>query len=73
MAFARIDGGRVRLLGSLGVPRDGDDWGSLEDLSSLGVALRSRPLGEVVRERLDDAREQWAITTFFLFDPNSWR
>lgn len=30
-------------------------------------------LGARVRERLAVAREQWSITTFFLFDPNSWR
>jgi hypothetical protein len=29
--------------------------------------------GTRIRDRLATAREQWAITTFFLFDPNSWR
>jgi hypothetical protein len=73
VAFARIDGGgRVRLLGT-GVPVDGDAWGTFEDLSATQASLLSRPLGDVVRERWQDAREQWAITTFFLFDANSWR
>ena len=26
-----------------------------------------------LRDRLAIAREQWSITTFYLFDPNSWR
>jgi len=26
-----------------------------------------------LRDRLATAREQWSITTFYLFDPNSWR
>ncbi len=29
--------------------------------------------GRRIRERLAAAREQWTITTFFLFDANSWR
>jgi hypothetical protein len=32
-----------------------------------------RPLREVVGERWADFREQWAMTTFYLFDPDSWR
>jgi hypothetical protein len=29
--------------------------------------------GRRLHERLAAAREGWAITTFYLFDPNSWR
>lgn len=32
-----------------------------------------RPLREVAAERWADLREQWAMTTFYLFDPESWR
>jgi hypothetical protein len=39
----------------------------IEELSAA-TALKAR-----VRERLAIAREQWSITTFYLFDPNSWR
>ena len=32
-----------------------------------------RPLGERFRERIDELRETWDQTTFYLFDPESWR
>ncbi len=32
-----------------------------------------RPFGERLAARWDDLRETWAQTTFFLFDPESWR
>jgi len=37
------------------------------------VDLVGRPLGEIVAERWARVREAWAQTTFFLFDPDSWR
>ncbi len=40
---------------------------------SLAGPLRERPLPERISERWAIVREQWAITTFFLFDPESWR
>ncbi len=32
-----------------------------------------RPLREVIPEKWRDAREELAMTTFFLLDPESWR
>jgi len=37
------------------------------------VDLVGRPLGAIVAERWVRIREAWAQTTFFLFDPDSWR
>lgn len=35
--------------------------------------LVDRPLDVTLAERWDTVRERWAQTTFFLFDPDSWR
>jgi hypothetical protein len=35
--------------------------------------LVGRPLDVAWRERWDDIRRLWAQTTFYLFDPESWR
>jgi hypothetical protein len=37
------------------------------------VPTEDRPLDGRLRDALDQFREGWAQTTFFLFDPNSWR
>lgn len=37
------------------------------------VDLVGRPLGEIVAERWMRIREAFSQTTFFLFDPDSWR
>jgi hypothetical protein len=37
------------------------------------VELVGRPLAAIVAERWARIREAWAQTTFFLFDPDSWR
>jgi hypothetical protein len=37
------------------------------------VDLVGRPLGEIVAERWMRIREACSQTTFFLFDPDSWR
>ncbi len=37
------------------------------------VLTEPRPLDVRLSEGLAQAREAWAQTTFFLFDPNSWR
>jgi hypothetical protein len=73
IVFARIDGGRVRLLGDACTPIDRRDRGEITVVPTAEASARSRPLAEVVRERLQDAGEQWSITTFYLFDPSSWR
>ena len=35
--------------------------------------LGARPLGPRIVEWHRRARQEWAQTTFYLFDPNSWR
>ena len=37
------------------------------------VLTEPRPLDVRLSDGLAQAREAWAQTTFFLFDPNSWR
>ena len=37
------------------------------------VDLVGRPLGANMAERWARIREAWTQTTFFLFDPDSWR
>jgi len=56
--------------GSLVLPRAtaGQDAGPFEELH----AFRTIASGEV-RERWAAIREYWAQTTFYLFDPDSWR
>jgi len=73
IVFERIDGGRVRLLEDSGTPTDRRDRAEMADVRPASASTRSRPLAEVARERLLDAREQWSMTTFYLFDPSSWR
>jgi hypothetical protein len=42
-------------------------------LEPEAVDLVGRPLAAIVTERWTRIRESWAQTTFFLFDPESWR
>jgi hypothetical protein len=42
-------------------------------LEPEAVDLVGRPLAAIVAERWARIREAWAQTTFFLFDPDSWR
>jgi hypothetical protein len=35
--------------------------------------IDARPPDQWIQDALADLREAWAQTTFFLFDPNSWR
>jgi len=37
------------------------------------IDLVGRPVAAIVAERWARIREAWAQTTFFLFDPESWR
>jgi len=73
VATERIMEARPRFVGTdLGRPgrdalADGADW------TVASEATESRPLDEQLRQALEDLREAWAQTTFFLFDPNSWR
>jgi hypothetical protein len=42
-------------------------------LEPEAVDLVGRPLAAIFVERWTRIREAWAQTTFFLFDPDSWR
>ena len=79
VANARLRGGSPRFVGTGGS-------GSREAAGGGGVTptrddvrgddrieLVGRPFGEHLASRWDDLREAWAQTTFFLFDPESWR
>ena len=37
------------------------------------VELAGRPLGRRLADRWEDLRDAWSQTTFYLFDPESWR
>jgi len=46
----------------------GPDAGPFEELHAFRTIA-----SEEVRERWEAIREHWAQTTFYLFDPDSWR
>lgn len=48
-----------------------DHGGGDVDQEVLDVV--GRPFGQVIGERWGRAREIWSQTTFYLFDPDSWR
>lgn len=50
-------------------PRVDRGTAMIEDAADEAVA----PPVARLRDRVATAREQWSITTFYLFDPNSWR
>lgn len=74
----RIDGVRPRLAVLDGPPRDREAalaWPAF--VADLGfedpfAGLPDEP-GPTLAARWERGRELWAQTTFFLFDPNSWR
>ncbi len=74
VALQRVDRVSVRALAWRGSARV-EDAARSEDRVHLAAraAMDDRPLGERLVERWAIVREQWAITTFFLFDPESWR
>ena len=50
------------------------DWPLAEVLEdSEAIDLVGRPPGAILAERWARIRETWAQTTFYLFDPDSWR
>jgi hypothetical protein len=69
--LGRVEGGRVRTLAWRGPATEvaHEPWPP----STPAATDHRRPLREVIHERWQDARETWAITTFYLFDPQSWR
>ena len=69
---ARIDAPRVHvvrspLVSGESTPLDRQPRGELIDLQP------APSLGERATAFVERVREQWAITTFYLFDPESWR
>jgi len=72
--LGRLQGGRVRA-----VAWRGQDPAALlaEPWAPVDIAEPrpepDRPLREVIAERWADVREQWAMTTFYVCDPESWR
>ncbi|HEY6569991.1 MAG TPA: hypothetical protein VIZ22_06865 [Candidatus Limnocylindrales bacterium] len=70
-AFARIEWGRVSELHrpvAAPAPPIEDADGVVEWAPGSAPASPSR-----IHAVLTAAREQWAMTTFYLFDANSWR
>jgi hypothetical protein len=74
---ARIEGVRPRLT-ALGAPAVGHDADTSpafvagDDFTDPFAGLGDDP-PPTLAERWDRGREIWSQTTFFLFDPNSWR
>ena len=69
-AFARVERGRVsapRTFEAEALAADGDD--AVVEASATSEPAAASRLSAIVAA----AREQWAITTFYLFDANSWR
>ena len=73
VALQRVDRVSMRALAWHGSVRDEDAVPSDGRPGVVVDLLDDRPLGERLVERWTIVREQWAITTFFLFDPESWR
>jgi hypothetical protein len=75
-AFGPVMRGRVSALPSamepagrpVEEPRIDAGTATIEGIDEPASTRRSR-----LRDRVTTAREQWSITTFYLFDPNSWR
>jgi hypothetical protein len=79
-ANARLQGGSPRFVAA-GGSRSGETFGGRrvaalprsEIDERILVELVGQPLGERLASRWADLREAWAQTTFYLFDPESWR
>ena len=78
-ASARLQGGSPRFVaGGESVSRKTAGVGAvtamLRDLEDRGwIDPAGRPFGERLADRWIDLREAWSQTTFFLFNPESWR
>jgi hypothetical protein len=72
-ALERVDGGRVRAIAWSGPGRSDDLPFPVPHVTRDRARVDDRPLADRVRERWAILREEWAIMTFFLMDPESWR
>jgi len=70
-ALARIDASSVHVGRAL--PRTPDPVHCPAPAATLHPRLAARRVASRAAEVLETLREQWAITTFYLFDPESWR
>ena len=70
-AFGRVERGRVAAMPGWAT-RDSRAMvdGSLDDAADASVG---QAVDAPVHDWLAALREQWSMTTFFLFDPDSWR
>lgn len=72
--IARIDRVDPHLAGWARVPAPAGDWSVAEPMEPPeAVDLVGRPAAPTLAEHWERIRETWAQTTFFLFDPESWR
>ena len=69
VAMARVESARVRALPS----EDARSEPPPACVETLGVMTIDDGEATPLAERLDRIREQLAMTTFFLFDAESWR
>lgn len=75
-ASARLRGGATRFVPIGGSRRLASPNGSVAAAALLDcerIEPVRRPFRERLASRCDDLRETWSQTTFYLFDPESWR
>lgn len=75
-ASARLHGGSPRFIAA-GPGRPAEFAGAVATVAAWlereRLAASRRPIRERLTGRLNDLRETWSQTTFYLFDPESWR
>jgi hypothetical protein len=72
--IARIDRADPHLAGWARMPTRAADWSVIEEIESPeAVDLVGAPDAPTLAERWGRVRETWSQTTFYLFDPESWR
>jgi len=72
-ATAHITGAQPRFIGSGGTRASEPARAVASETPRPARPVDARPLGERFAEWRMRARQEWAQTTFYLFDPNSWR
>jgi hypothetical protein len=72
MASARLRGGQPHFVAA-GIDPDRRPAPDIDAIPVDWIELDGRPVGVTLAERWADLRATWARTTFFLFDPESWR